>query len=190
MQKITIAVDIDEVLSPWHKNILAFHNDVYDTNFVTPNGSRYYISEYTNDPEHIITQKIKAFAASHLFAVTQPIKGSVEALTKLKRQYRLVIVTSRHDFLKDQTHAWLEKYFPGVFEAVHFTDGIAKSEICKRVGAELIIEDHLSHAKVCAESGVKVLLFGNYCWNRIESGYNNILPVKDWGEVTKLLLTA
>jgi 5'(3')-deoxyribonucleotidase len=188
MKKKTIAVDIDEVLGPWHKNIVAYHNATYGTSFVTPDADRYYISEYTGDSEHVTVQKLKKFAASEVFAATQPITGSVEAMRKLKSHYRLVIITSRHDFLKEQTHQWLDRYFPHTFSAVYFTDGTTKAALCRQAGATILIEDHLSHAQACADKGIKVLLFGDYHWNKLTTKHNNIELIKNWREVTKRLL--
>jgi hypothetical protein len=34
-----------------------------------------------------------------------------------------------------------------------------KSQVCKEIGAEILIDDALEHARDCGEKGIKVFLF-------------------------------
>ncbi len=53
----------------------------------------------------------------------------------------------------------LDQYFPGVFQSIEctgFFDGKARSkaDVCKQLGADLLIDDHLHHAKAGAQIGI------------------------------------
>jgi uncharacterized HAD superfamily protein len=60
-----------------------------------------------------------------------------------------------------------------------------KSAMCKELGIQVMIDDHMSVAKDCAEAGIRVLLF-DQPWNQGE------LPmgaerVHSWDEIVKKL---
>lgn len=42
---------------------------------------------------------------------------------------------------------------------------IRKSDICKKLGADLLVDDQLEHAEDCARVGIEVLLY-NSPWNQ------------------------
>lgn len=103
----------------------------------------------------------------------QPIQGAFEALCKLKNDFEFRVVTARHNRSAAKTRDWLNQHYPNVFAAVHFgnnymEDGTrrSKDQICRDIGAELLIDDNIVYTSQCAISGVYSLLFGDYPWNR------------------------
>ena len=80
-----------------------------------------------------------------------------------------------------------------IFESVEFTNYFSenprsKSDVCRALNAQYLIDDHVHHATVVAETGIKVLLFGDYPWNQAESLHPNITRKKDWPAVLQLLM--
>lgn len=65
---------------------------------------------------------------------------------------------------------------------------IRKAQVCQDIGADLLIDDHLSHAELAAKCGVQVFLFGDYPWNKADSLSPNITRVGGWGDVAQKLL--
>lgn len=191
MAKKIIAIDIDEVLSPLHDLFFAHHNEVYGTNYPIrdPEGG-YFIHEYSDEPKDELLKRIKNFVVGEAFKNVQPLEYAVEVLSRLKENFKLVIITSRQDFYHDITYDWLSKHFPEVFFEIRFTEyiqgkgaRIPKSEICKELGAEFIIEDNLEAVLGCAAAGVTSLLFGDYPWNKAQTIPKNVVRVTDWRAV-------
>eukprot|EP00201_Polytomella_parva_P017489 CAMPEP_0175071640 /NCGR_PEP_ID=MMETSP0052_2-20121109/19356_1 /TAXON_ID=51329 ORGANISM="Polytomella parva, Strain SAG 63-3" /NCGR_SAMPLE_ID=MMETSP0052_2 /ASSEMBLY_ACC=CAM_ASM_000194 /LENGTH=116 /DNA_ID=CAMNT_0016338835 /DNA_START=566 /DNA_END=916 /DNA_ORIENTATION=+ len=94
---------------------------------------------------------------------------------------------------------WLDRHFPNMFEVVYFgnhfaLEGISrkKSDICKAIGAQILIDDNPSYAIECASAGINVLLYdweGNYPWSKLPKGKEHELieVVKNWDEVEKAI---
>jgi len=116
------------------------------------------------------------FFDSDDFAKLRPIDGALEVLRRNASRFSYHIVTSRQSAIEDQTREWVKLHFPGVFDGVHFGNHYSggeggqprsKYEICKEIGASLLIDDSIHHTVECAKSGLKgVVLFGHYRWNR------------------------
>lgn len=188
MAKPIIAIDIDEVLSPLHDLFFAHHNEVYGTNYpIRDPAGGYYLHEYTDEPKSQILEKIKKFIETEAFRNVEPLEDAVEVLSRLKKRFKLVIITSRQDFYHEVTHAWLGQHFPSVFDEIQFTEYIQgegsvipKSEICQQLGAQFMVEDNLETASKCAEAGITTLLFGDYPWNRVEVMPKNMVRTNSW----------
>lgn len=88
----------------------------------------------------------------------------------MKDDHNLVVVTSRQHVIRDETLQWIDKHYPEIFSEVHFGNHFAKSgqskkksEICKEIGADVLVDDNPKYAHECASSGMHVLLFN---WER------------------------
>ena len=191
MSRSTIAVDIDEVLSPLRNIILAHHNQVYGTDFpVGGPEARYFLSDYTGDPDEVIREKLQRFVESEGAHDIEPLQHAVDVLARLQERFDIIVITSRQDFFQDVTHAWLAAHFPGVFGAVHFTDygtgtnlKIPKSQVCFANGASYLIDDNNNTATEAAAAGLQVILFGDYPWNQVDSLPAGVTRCVDWPAV-------
>ncbi|XP_031097290.1 uncharacterized protein LOC116001546 isoform X1 [Ipomoea triloba] len=102
---------------------------------------------------------------------------------------------------KDHTVEWIEKHYPGLFQNMYFGNhfalngkSIPKSEICRSLGAKVLIDDNPRYAIECAEVGMKVLLFdyeNSYPWCKAESveGHPLVTKVHNWEEVEQQLVS-
>ncbi|XP_028786900.1 uncharacterized protein LOC114742851 isoform X4 [Neltuma alba] len=104
---------------------------------------------------------------------------------------------SRQNAIKDHTIEWIEEYYPGLFQEIHFgnhfaLDGLSrpKSEICRSrsLGAKVLIDDNPRYAVECAEAGIRVLLFdyqNSYPWcnTDVADGHPLITRVTNWQQV-------
>jgi 5'(3')-deoxyribonucleotidase len=191
MSKPIIAVDIDEVLSPLHDLFFAHHNEKYGTNYpIRDHKGGYYITEYSHDSHEVAMEKIKKYVTSAEFSTVNPLEGAIGVIEELSSKFDLAIVTSRQDFYVETTHAWLDKHFKGKFKHIFFTEYISgqgvripKSVFCHRIGATYMIDDNLEHSLDCAEAGIKVLLFGDYPWNKTDRLPKNMTRVRNWQAV-------
>jgi 5'(3')-deoxyribonucleotidase len=132
---------------------------------------------------------------SAVFTSIKPYDGAVEAIAKIKQKYDLYIITARHPVFKKATSRWIAKFFPNTFRGIDFVHyktpfgpkGL-KSQICKRIGAQVILDDKMSNALDCAKHGIRVYLFGIHNLHRRAHLPDGITWVKDWSVVLEELL--
>ncbi|KAF8697956.1 hypothetical protein HU200_035456 [Digitaria exilis] len=145
---------------------------------------------------------VHEFFTTHYFQDgIQPIPGARDALQNLSSFCSLSIVTSRQDAIKSHTLEWIEKYYPGLFEQIHFGNHFAlegqsrpKSEICRSFGAQVLIDDNPRYAMECANDGMRVLLFdydNSYPWCKtgVDESHPLVTKVHNWEEVEEKLLS-
>jgi 5'(3')-deoxyribonucleotidase len=117
------------------------------------------------------------------------MEGALDVIAELKKKYRLVIVSARFGTQIEDTHHWLEKHLPGVFDGIHFMEmwdedkKTTKAKVCQEIGAGYLIDDNVEHCGLAAEEGIQALLFGDYGWNRAEDVHPGVVRVKDWHAV-------
>jgi hypothetical protein len=121
-----------------------------------------------------------------------PVPGAVEAIAYLSKTYSLQIVTSRPESTRSPTLKWLDSHFPKLFHDFHFTNGYAgaadaklraKSEVCREIGAVVLIDDAMKHACDVANSGIPTLL-PNRPWNQGPEP-KGVYRVYSWKETIK-----
>ncbi|KAF7836849.1 uncharacterized protein G2W53_011708 [Senna tora] len=201
-QKLIVAVDVDEVLGNFVSALNQFIADQYSSNYSV---SEYHVYEFfkiwncSRDEADIRVHEF--FKTPYFKSGIQPIPGAQRALQKLSRFCNLSVVTSRQNAIKDHTIAWIEKYYPGLFKEIHFgnhfaLDGLSrpKSEICRSLGAKVLIDDNPRYAIECAEAGIRVLLFdyeNSYPWCKSECVDQQplVTKVKNWEEVELQLMS-
>jgi uncharacterized HAD superfamily protein len=134
-------------------------------------------------------ERVHSFFQSKYFAQLQPLPGAKSSLQRLQRVADLVVVTSRQHVIEEQTRAWLDEHYSGVFKTVlmgnHFAMSGAsrsKAELCREVGASVLVDDNPVYARECAEAGIDVLQFGAYPWNRNVHAHPRITLVRSWLE--------
>lgn len=199
-EKIMIAVDVDEVLGNFVSAINIFIADRYSLKHSV---SEYHVYEFFkiwNCSRDEADRRVHEFFKTPYFKNgINPIPGAREALEKLSEMYNLSIVTSRQNAIKEHTIEWIQRYYPGLFEEIHFGNHFAldgqsrpKSDICKSLGAKVLIDDNPRYAMECAAVGIKVLLFdyeNSYPWCKGEYAPQHPLVTKvhNWEEVEQQL---
>lgn len=172
-----LAVDIDDVLAQFMPALIRFHNDSYGSQLTMDDFHSYDFHRVWGGSPSECQDKMDAFFDSHYFVDgIEPMQGSRDTLEALKRLgYELHIVTSRQYKVAEHTMTWIRKYYDNVFSDVHMGNHYArtgthrsKSQICKDIGAKLLIDDSSRYANECAAAGIPVILYGNYAWNTDE----------------------
>nr|AFV13469.1 Tac7077 [Coix lacryma-jobi] len=200
--KMVVAVDVDEVLGSFLAALNKFIADRYSWNHSV---SEYHVYEFFKIWN---CSRERANFLVHEFFTTQyfqdgihPIPGAQDTLQTLSSFCSLSVVTSRQDVIKNHTLEWIEKYYPGLFEQIHFGNHFAlegqsrpKSEICRSFGAQVLIDDNPRYALECANDGMRVLLFdydNSYPWCKTGVGelHPLVTKVHNWGEVEEKLLS-
>jgi len=196
-----VAVDVDEVLGRFVFTLNQFCKEQYG---MEHDVSDYWVYEFAkiwncnqDRSNHIVHE---FFKSQHFNQGIPTIPGAYEALQRLSESCDLVVVTSRQHVIQDQTLEWIDRNYPGIFQEVYFgnhwsLEGISrkKSDICRAVGASVLIDDNTTYATECAAAGIHVLLYDwdhSYPWSKLPPGSPRdplIRVVRDWAEVEAAL---
>lgn len=198
---LRVAVDVDEVLGSFLSSLNTF---IAEQHFLKHNISEYNVYDFmkiwrcsqaeANDLVHAF------FESEHFKDGILPIPGAHESLLQLAEFCHLVVVTSRQHVIKNQTLDWIERHYSGIFSDVYFGNHFAlegearpKSEICRSIGAQVLIDDNPRYAVECAQHDIEVLLFdynNSYPWSKTPDGpvHPLITRVQSWQEVEFSLL--
>ena len=128
------------------------------------------------------------------FEQLKPVAGAKNAVKKLNLNHQLFAITSRPDVTEPMTRIWIKRNFLDGFQGVHFSNHFVlqtknkktKSDICKQLGVEIMIDDHIDYALDCSQNGIPVLLM-DATWNQDEVLPENVRRVKGWREILKVL---
>jgi uncharacterized HAD superfamily protein len=190
MKKPLVAIDVDEVLFPFVEHLAQFHNERYGTSLTMDDFSSFKLHQVWGGTVAEEMRKVLEFQATGVITRVAPMPAAMEAIEVLNRHYELAIVTSRTSSIKEETEQWLKLHFPNVFKHIRFanywdesTPRITKADVCRTIGANILIEDNLDYAFDCAEWGVRVLLFGDYPWNQEAQLPDGVTRVTGWPEV-------
>ncbi len=187
-----IALDLDEVLAGLLEAMLEFHNQRFHTSYTFQQFTSYDWWETWNLSKEETTEEFYEFIREHSVDKIQPIPGAHKALEYLSGQgHEFFIVTSRQSDLQEYTAAWISRFFPMLRDRIHTSNRygtgkrFTKSEICRSIGAECIVEDQLIYARDCAKHGIPALLLDRP-WNQADD-IPSISRLPSWESVVKHL---
>lgn len=187
-----IGIDIDEVIAKFMENYLSFHNTKHSTKFKLKNITNYHLWECgIHNSKEESTREVSEFQNSPYFDKIGLIPGAKSAIERLSKQHNLYFITARPKELKQKTTDFFYSHFPkDGFEFIFSGDiygGEKKSEICKNLGINLMIEDNPHYALDCANEGIRSLLLKKP-WNEKYTHHKNITFVKNWKEIMEILI--
>ncbi len=193
-----IAVDIDDVLVPHYELMTEFVNKHHGYALRSHDFQNWEkLLQLTGINREEFVAQVEPFIQSEDFVEQSPAFEVMEALSTLSKYYRIVAVTARPRSIEQRTIKWMAEHFGTSIPEIEFVNpnqawgrggSVSKLEVCLRLGAKYLIDDHLKHAQDVAAGGIKVILYGNYPWNQLDALPDNILRARDWGEVLKILL--
>jgi uncharacterized HAD superfamily protein len=194
-QRRTIAVDIDDVLSKSAEGFVAFSNERWSMNLTPEDYNEEWAVVWGVSLDEALQRSLE-FHASGVIGQYETVDAALPVLERLKKDYDLVVVTSRRSVLKPETDAWIGRHFPGIFKELHYAgiwdnltnDSVGyalkrtKAELCRELGAEYLIDDQLKHCVGAAEAGIRSLLFATRPPDGLPHG---ITPVENWNAVAE-----
>lgn len=188
-----IAVDIDEVTADFISYFIYFHNLMYKTNMTKDQVSSYFLHKAFDTDKEEMGIRFAEFRSLRLLERISPSEGAIDGIKKLiKLGFSPHFVTARPQTIEKETRNWLKKHFKDIEFPIYFTHSgskqpkLKKSEICRLIGAKILIDDHIENALDCAENGIKVYLM-DAPWNQRESLPQNVIRVKSWREILSKL---
>lgn len=190
----TVAFDIDDVLSTNVKDFVAFSNSKWGTNLTDDDYDEDWARLWGVSKEEAL-RRSRLYHESGYIGTYGHHAEALPVLKKLKKHFKLVIVTSRRKVLMRETAEWLDNYFEGIFEEIHYA-GIwddeaegavhaTKADICEQVGADYLVDDQPKHCIGANQAGIKAVLFGDYGWNRGIEVPASIKRVATWQELER-----
>lgn len=117
-----IGVDLDQTLAHTLESLTLWHNQNYGTQFsVTDFNTLDYWKIWGGTKEESCL-KIREFYDSVHFEQIEPIRDfALEALKMLKRRnFTLVIITSRQQFVAEKTKRFVDRHYPGNTKTLNF----------------------------------------------------------------------
>lgn len=195
MKEKRIGIDIDDTLLDFVSPYLSYHNEIYNTNFKKETFETYSFNLNMGGTMAEVIDGVHNFYKTSFFKEIQPFPNSVEIIDAFKQKdYELFIITSRPDFIIDETKKWIDNHFPNKFSDIFFSynhytrrknNGKTKAEICNDLGVSVLIDDSLEYGLQCANKGINVLLLDSP-WNR-NGEHKRIIRVKNWEEIRREL---
>ncbi|HEX5456600.1 MAG TPA: hypothetical protein VFW77_04525 [Candidatus Saccharimonadales bacterium] len=190
--KKTIAIDLDDVLAAGAQGFVDYSNKRWGTNLTIADYTERWAQMWQVDI-HEERRRARDIYNSGVVRKFKIMDKAMPVLTRLSKNYKLVVLTSRVRSIEKDTRDWLEEHFKGLFadihfsgfydELTHYSHTYTKDEISKEIGANYLIDDQLKHCVAAANAGVTSLLFGDYSWNKAENLPPGVIKAKNWKEV-------
>lgn len=125
----------------------------------------------------------------------QPVAWALEKLQELKSQWHTcILVTGRAAAIHEKTKQWVQQHFPGIFDSFLFSNHnieneIPKSELCKQMGVEVMIEDNQDFVSDVSQHGIPCFLLDKPRNQRcIYEKDSWVIKVKSWEGIDLSLL--
>ena len=195
MGRLVIAFDCDDVLLPAASAIINNYNDRFGTRLEL----RHFYNHDDLRPWGVDTYdeaigRVFEFLRSDEHTRIIPTPDTVKAISRLAKIHELHVVTGRPSFLQTATKAAIDTYFPNCFKSIEHTNYITlstdtetkrtKSEVCRLLGVDVLIDDHVAHAEDAISAGVGAIVFGSYPWN-LQPLPCGVVRCEDWDDVER-----
>jgi hypothetical protein len=172
-QRPVIALDYDDTCVPTRRDLLRHYDGLDGTDFHLDDTVGYSLVEVWKCSEDEAWERVFAHQAmdhSHV----EPLPGSREILKILSPYYDFQIVTARPSYLEYNTLPYIKLFFGEDISALHMAENLlngefesvkSKLEVCRDIGAVVLIDDHPHHVQLASEEGLPCIVHGMHPWN-------------------------
>jgi uncharacterized HAD superfamily protein len=191
---MVFAIDMDDVLVNTVQTINLFHNEKFGTNYHYDDYKSFYLWKTWGGDRKDIIEKMDQYYHSAYFDNIRVCDEVLPIIGKLADDgHDLYLVTSRPKCVSEKTEKFLSKKFKNIFRQVIFTDHCIdgenykrkKSDVCRELGADVMIEDCPDYIRDCAKVVPKVLVPVRP-WN-IEDFPENVIHFLEWKKIWELI---
>ncbi|MES2409339.1 MAG: hypothetical protein V4509_03505 [Patescibacteria group bacterium] len=186
-----IGLDFDDVIIDFCPALISEHNKEYGTSYEMKDMLHFEFEKlWGGTQKDTVDRIVKMYDAPPRINFS-PVAGVVEALEILKDKYQFVVVTGRPDTSKNSVVMWLEKYIPGVFKEIYFTNQFhgeqkyTKADFCKMYNIDLFVDDYLPTILDITGKNISTILFDKP-WNQAELPHD-VVRVRSWKEIVDYL---
>jgi len=185
-----IAIDLDDVTVAIMDGLLKYHNGKYNTEFLVEHHTSWDLDKIWACTPNEAMRRVYDFYKSEYMDKLLPMPGAIEGIHNLNDKHSLFFVTSRPTFIKEKTTIWLNEHLPNLSIPVYFTNQYSperekkekKSDVCKRLNIELIIEDAPSNISDCIMNNIRVLVYSRP-WNTSLIDTELMTRVHTWKDI-------
>jgi len=182
--KPRIAIDLDNVLLDSDSNIRQLIFEETGIESTVNDITDYSYAKSLNLDSKTMKRVLDRFHLDLHLSALNPILGAQNAMSILKLEYEPIIVTSR----PVDTYTATEKSIKMWFGDIPLVHSNKKSDLCKKLKIETIIEDHPDTAIQCAYNQIKVFLM-DYPWNYPIVDGGLLTRVSNWDMIIDYLFT-
>lgn len=184
MRRLVIAIDCDDVLLPSTPELIRMYNAQYGTH-VSLEGAHTADNPAWEADARDARRRIFDLQHSTQYGEIVPYNDAIAACSRLAQAHELHLVTARPDELTRVTERMLKQYFGDVFSSIeHVGLDASKGEVCRRIAADVLIDDNLKHLEDAQNCSVPYTLwFGDYPWNQQVHDRTGIHRCGDWSAV-------
>jgi hypothetical protein len=161
-QKLTIGIDIDDVLADFHQVMWALAEKHVP---IDEEDKKQYVIQDTKHGSLDLRDKImEEMYQKRLIANMPEIPGAVEEVNKWHDAgHKIVLITARSKGWEDQTKEWLDKV--GLkYDKLIITNHQDKAKFAEDEGVNIFIDDSVNFLENMADKGIKVYVF-DQPWN-------------------------
>lgn len=189
-KRLIIAVDCDDVLVLTTPFLVDAYNKTYGTHATLAEAPDASAAAWMDEPDVVIKQWA-ALCETYDYKLLGPDPEEAIILRELAKHHELHLITARKPEERTFTQQMLERELKGVFTSMEFV-GLtgSKGEVCKRIHADVLIDDNASHLHDAIENGMAksgAILFGDYPWNEADNSHENLTHCYDWNAVKKVI---
>lgn len=198
MNKITIAIDIDDVLAEGTNALIDVVNSRYglalsqgDYHAVGGNFNGYYERVWaTHGVDGIVSYAELADEMAADQSHIPLLPGADFAINELSKRFHIVLITARPESWIKATRRWLARHFDAGDIEVYFAGNtvsaaqktaLSKGKQAKLLNAKLLIDDNVNNCQSAMDEGIEVILFGEYGWQG--DAPERMMRCKDWPAV-------
>lgn len=188
-RRLVIAIDCDDVLINATEYLVDTYNSRYGTSVRLLHAHQSRNVEWEANRVEVF-RRIVDIQQSEEYAAIAPHESTVEVIHRIARDHELHLVTARLNEVMPVTVKMINTYFEGCFTSIeHVGPDRPKGEICKSIGANVMIDDNLHHLESADAHGVEyVIWFGDYPWQlEIDHRDLNVARCGDWKQVEEEL---
>lgn len=187
-----IAIDCDEVLINGTEYIIGTYNQRHGTSLPLKDAYNSKSPHWGRSSLEEVMARIENIQRSDEYAQIAPSPKAVEVVQKLAEHNELHMVTARSEQVFDITERMVEKYFGNSFVSLeHVGLGRSKGEVCRSIGADMLIDDSRKHVIDALEKGVRYpIWFGSYVWQQADEQLplaQGIYRCANWDEVYSIV---
>ena len=169
--KLTLLVDIDNVLNNFTETVLKYYNRDFQTEYKMENIYKYSMEETLNIPFEVL---YKYFSSAEVLNNCKPLKDAQKYLKILNELTNTYIVTARDWIQMVDMDNWFNTFYPYLK-----SEQIIRCRDKHMVQGDIRIDDHYDNLKYC--KGGRILF--NYPFNKdIDLTNSLIYRVNNWEE--------
>jgi len=187
-KKPRIGVDLDDVIFDLAPAFCEYSNEKFGTQLTPFNHNEHWAKIWGQNGEFLPHDELmdrwhEMIRGNFYFDNVSPVENAAPILNKIKNLgYEMVVLTSRsannhadNENIRRQTRASLDKYYPNIFDEVHFMsiwagdnpelgDQITKSKLFEKLDLDYLIDDQTKHINAINKhyNEPRGILFGHF----------------------------